>query len=95
VGELALSDTIGTTRIGLTPHQFVLARRVEEACRLLAHSAIPIGEVARRCGFSQPGTPDPGHPGADPDDTRHHPAGGVDRSFCAIRRAVICRITTT
>lgn len=39
-------------RTGLTPHQFVLTRRVEEACRLLAHSAIPIGEVARRCGFS-------------------------------------------
>jgi AraC family transcriptional regulator len=39
-------------RMGLTPHQFVLARRVEEACRLLAHSAVPIGEVARRCGFS-------------------------------------------
>lgn len=39
-------------RTGLTPHQFVLGRRVEEACRLLAHSAVPLGEVARRCGFS-------------------------------------------
>ena len=39
-------------RTGLTPHQFLIQRRVEEACRLLRHSPLPIADVAQRCGFS-------------------------------------------
>jgi AraC family transcriptional regulator len=39
-------------RTGLTPHQFLLRRRVDEACRLLRHTPLPIAEVAQRCGFS-------------------------------------------
>jgi AraC family transcriptional regulator len=39
-------------RTGHTPHQFLIQRRVDEACRLLRHSPLPIAEVAQRCGFS-------------------------------------------
>ena len=39
-------------RAGLSPHQFLLERRVDEACRLLRGSPLPIVEVAQRCGFS-------------------------------------------
>jgi AraC family transcriptional regulator len=39
-------------RTGLSPHQFLIRRRVDEACRLLRASSLPIAEVAQRCGFS-------------------------------------------
>ena len=39
-------------RTGLSAHQFLVQRRVDEACRLLRDSALPIVEVAQRCGFS-------------------------------------------
>jgi AraC family transcriptional regulator len=37
---------------GQTPHRFLMQLRVEQACRLLRGSTIPIAEVAARCGFS-------------------------------------------
>ncbi|MGI3130375.1 helix-turn-helix domain-containing protein [Halopseudomonas pachastrellae] len=37
---------------GMTPHQHVLALRVREAAHLLRDSALPVAEVASRCGFS-------------------------------------------
>jgi AraC family transcriptional regulator len=37
---------------GQTPHRFLMRLRVEQACRLLRGTAIPIAEVAARCGFS-------------------------------------------
>jgi AraC family transcriptional regulator len=39
-------------RAGLTPHQFLVQRRVDAACGLLRDTAVPIAEVALRCGFS-------------------------------------------
>lgn len=37
---------------GRTPHRFVLERRLEVATSLLAKTNVPVGEVARRLGFS-------------------------------------------
>jgi len=37
---------------GLPPHQYVVRERVEKAKGLLAGTELPIGEVARLCGFS-------------------------------------------
>jgi AraC family transcriptional regulator len=37
---------------GETPHRFLMRLRVEQACRLLRASTMPIAEVAARCGFS-------------------------------------------
>lgn len=37
---------------GLSPHQYVLARRLERARALLREPATPISAIARRCGFS-------------------------------------------
>jgi len=37
---------------GMTPHQFVLESRVREARRLLSQTALPVAQVADRCGFS-------------------------------------------
>ncbi|MEU8817466.1 AraC family transcriptional regulator [Actinoplanes sp. NPDC048796] len=39
-------------RTGLSPHQFVIQRRVDAATSLLRRTAMPIAEVAQRCGFS-------------------------------------------
>jgi len=39
-------------RTGLTPHRFLVQRRVDAACRLLRDTAVPIAEVALTCGFS-------------------------------------------
>jgi AraC family transcriptional regulator len=39
-------------RTGETPHRFLMRLRVEQACRLLRASTIPIAEVAVRSGFS-------------------------------------------
>ncbi|WP_433305590.1 helix-turn-helix domain-containing protein [Actinoplanes sp. CA-030573] len=39
-------------RTGQSPHQFLIGRRVDEACRLLRGGRLPIAEVAQRCGFS-------------------------------------------
>ena len=37
---------------GETPHRFLMRLRAEMACRLLRSTAMPIPEVATRCGFS-------------------------------------------
>ncbi len=37
---------------GLTPHQWLMARRVERAKVLLLRSPLPLAEIARRCGFA-------------------------------------------
>ncbi|WP_250001757.1 AraC family transcriptional regulator [Actinoplanes sp. M2I2] len=39
-------------RTGLSPHQFLIQRRVDAACQLLRCTRMPIAEVAQRCGFS-------------------------------------------
>jgi AraC family transcriptional regulator len=37
---------------GQTPHRFLMQLRVEQACRLLRASTMPIAEIAVSCGFS-------------------------------------------
>lgn len=37
---------------GLSPHQYVIRRRVEKARGLLSNAALPLHEVARLCGFT-------------------------------------------
>lgn len=39
-------------RTGMSPYQFVLARRTDKARELLTHSDLPITEVALACGFA-------------------------------------------
>ncbi|MGO4837680.1 helix-turn-helix domain-containing protein, partial [Rhizobiaceae sp. 2RAB30] len=39
-------------RTGQSPYQFVLTRRIDKACELLARSDLPITEVALACGFA-------------------------------------------
>jgi AraC-like DNA-binding protein len=38
--------------MGMAPHQFLTARRIERARDLLIHTTLPLAEVAARCGFS-------------------------------------------
>ncbi|HVP67639.1 MAG TPA: AraC family transcriptional regulator [Anaeromyxobacteraceae bacterium] len=42
-------------RAGISPHRYVLRRRIDRARALLAARAITIGEVAIRCGFGSQG----------------------------------------
>lgn len=64
-GDLALDDlaaAAGVSRyhflrlfkntFGVTPHHFVLDRRIEAAARLLEHTGLPLAEVAAQTGFS-------------------------------------------
>ena len=39
-------------RMGITPHQYILQRRIEKAKHLLQHSELSIAEIAVRTGFS-------------------------------------------
>jgi len=39
-------------RFGVSPHRFVLQRRIERAKRLLGETAMPLAEVALACGFA-------------------------------------------
>jgi len=39
---------------GLSPHQYVLRRRVERAKQLLSGTSLNLAEIALRCGFSNP-----------------------------------------
>jgi AraC family transcriptional regulator len=43
------------TSTGLSPNSFVLHCRIAEAKRLLSGSSLPIGEIARRTGFTGAG----------------------------------------
>ena len=38
--------------VGLAPHQYVLARRLNRARELLRHSSLALGEIALACGFA-------------------------------------------
>ena len=38
--------------VGQTPHQYVLARRIEHARRLLVGTTLPIAEISLASGFS-------------------------------------------
>jgi AraC family transcriptional regulator len=38
--------------VGQTPHQYVMARRIDRAMHLLKHSRLDVGEIAQRTGFS-------------------------------------------
>jgi AraC family transcriptional regulator len=40
------------TAVGQTPHQYVVARRIEHARRLLAGTTLPIAEISLASGFS-------------------------------------------
>jgi AraC family transcriptional regulator len=40
--------------MGLTPHQYVLRRRIERAKEMLLDTDLPVGVVARRVGFASP-----------------------------------------
>ena len=63
--DLTLAEVAGAARIspyhflrlfkestGLTPHQYVIERRVERARELLGRSSLTISEVALSCGFA-------------------------------------------
>jgi AraC family transcriptional regulator len=60
LGEMAAAAGLGVSqfarqfkaRVGLSPHRFLVQRRVDAACLLLRHTSTPIAEVAQRCGFS-------------------------------------------
>ncbi|MGY0220042.1 helix-turn-helix domain-containing protein [Endozoicomonadaceae bacterium StTr2] len=39
-------------RIGKTPHQYIIAQRLDQARRLLVETVDPVSEIAHRCGFS-------------------------------------------
>ncbi|WP_313297713.1 AraC family transcriptional regulator [Pseudomonas sp.] len=60
LGELALRCNLSEyhfarmfrTSFGVPPHQYLLARRLHRACRLLRLGALPLGEVALMCGFA-------------------------------------------
>jgi AraC family transcriptional regulator len=41
-------------RTGLSPHQYLLQRRIDQARSLLGSTNLSIGEVALRCGFAHP-----------------------------------------
>jgi AraC family transcriptional regulator len=40
---------------GETPHRFLTRLRIERARHLLATTALTVGQIAERCGFSSPG----------------------------------------
>lgn len=37
---------------GLTPHHWLIERRVDEAKRLLKHGKLPLAQIALACGFA-------------------------------------------
>lgn len=40
--------------VGMTPHAYLIERRMVRACNLLMHSEQSIGEIAAHCGFEDP-----------------------------------------
>lgn len=66
--DLTLAEMAGVTHMspyhfsrlfkestGLTPHRYVIERRVQRAEELLGSSALPIAEIALLCGFANQG----------------------------------------
>ena len=66
--DLTLAEMAGVARMspyhfsrlfkestGLTPHRYVIDRRVQRAKELLCGSALPIAEIALTCGFANQG----------------------------------------
>ena len=59
VGEIAASAAVSTSHLirlfnrhlGVTPARYLWQRRVERGIELLEETGLPIGEVARTCGF--------------------------------------------
>jgi AraC family transcriptional regulator len=39
---------------GVAPHHYVLGRRLQRARELLRSTALPVGDIAVRCGFAHP-----------------------------------------
>jgi AraC family transcriptional regulator len=39
---------------GLTPHQYIVTRRLDRACALLRESPLHVGDIAHACGFASP-----------------------------------------
>jgi AraC family transcriptional regulator len=37
---------------GMSPHRYVMARRLARACSLLQHTALPLAQIALDCGFA-------------------------------------------
>lgn len=62
LADLAQAARLGPSRFvrafriatGQPPHRFLVRLRIEEACRLLEHTDLPVAEVGQRCGFDQP-----------------------------------------
>ena len=62
VAQLAAEAELSTARFGehfkrvnrMTPQRFIMEQRMAEATRLLSETVLPVGEVARLSGFSQP-----------------------------------------
>ncbi|WP_236235288.1 helix-turn-helix domain-containing protein [Pseudomonas faucium] len=60
LGELALRCNLSEyhfarmfrASFGVPPHQYLLARRLQLACRLLRLGQLPLGQVALLCGFA-------------------------------------------
>lgn len=60
LGELALRCNLSEYHFarmfresfGLPPHQYLLARRLQRACRLLQQGELALGQVAMLCGFA-------------------------------------------
>ncbi|NQD54806.1 helix-turn-helix transcriptional regulator [Pseudomonas sp. CM25] len=60
LGELALRCNLSEyhfarmfrSSFGLPPHQYLLARRLHQACQLLRLGVMPLGEIALMCGFA-------------------------------------------
>ncbi|SON53159.1 helix-turn-helix domain-containing protein [Vibrio tapetis] len=65
IGAFSLADLAGLTLLSefhfarmfkasfnVTPHQYVIGRRIELAKHLLANSDVPLAELAQLCGFS-------------------------------------------
>jgi transcriptional regulator GlxA family with amidase domain len=40
------------TSLNMTPHAYVMSRRIERACALMMTTRTPLGQIAIECGFS-------------------------------------------
>lgn len=52
--SLSVSQLVRQFKVstGVTPHRYLARTRLEHACRLLRTTALPIADVAARCGFT-------------------------------------------